>query len=231
MLKLSRSKIDLFIECSRCFWLNMNKGVKRPQPAPYTINSAIDYLLKQEFDIYRKKEVSHYLMEKNRIDALPYNCDKINEWRNNFSGIRFMHKQTDFLVYGAVDDVWINPQEELIVVDYKATGAKKYNIYDSYIRQMEIYQWLFIKNGYRVSKTGYFIFAKVDKDKGFIEGKLSFDLFVEPKEGNTFWVEPTLWEARKTIDGPIPTHKDSCSYCKFTKSSQKSGEYQQKLFT
>ena len=47
MIKLSRSKIDLYLECPRCFWLDLKKGIKRPQPAPYTINSAIDLLLKK----------------------------------------------------------------------------------------------------------------------------------------------------------------------------------------
>ncbi|MBU2540683.1 MAG: PD-(D/E)XK nuclease family protein [Candidatus Omnitrophica bacterium] len=218
MIKLSRSKLELFLDCPRCFWLNINKKIKRPPSFPYTINSAIDALLKQEFDVHRENGTAHYLIKKYNIDAIPYKCKEINAWRHNFTGIQFQHKPTDFLVFGAVDDVWINSQEELIVVDYKATGAKEYKIYDSYKRQLEIYQWLLQQNGYKVSKTGYFLFAKVNKDGGFKEGKLSFDLFIEPQEGDRSWVESAIINARKAIDNDIPVASENCIYCQFIKN-------------
>ncbi len=218
MIKLSRSKLELFLDCPRCFWLEMNKGIKRPPPAPYTINTAIDGLLKKEFDVCRENGVAHYIIKKYNISAIPYKCKEINTWRHNFTGIQFHHKVTDFLVYGAVDDVWINQAEELIVVDYKATGAKEYQIYPGYKRQMEVYQWLLAMNGYKVSKTGYFLFAKVNKEGGFAEGKLSFDLFLEPLEGDNSWVEGALINAQKIIDGPMPQYKTDCVYCLFSKN-------------
>jgi CRISPR/Cas system-associated exonuclease Cas4 (RecB family) len=219
MIKLSRSKIELFLDCPRCFWLDMKKGVKRPPPAPYTINSAIDGLLKQEFDVHREDGTAHYLINKYNLKVIPYKCDEINKWRHNFTGVQFHHKATDFLVFGAVDDVWVNPAGELIVVDYKATGAKEYQIYPGYKRQMEVYQWLLAQNGYKVSKTGYFLFAKVNKDSGFAEGKLAFDLFLEPLEGDNTWVEGVIFDARKAIDGKIPEAKPECVYCSFAKNS------------
>ena len=50
--RISRSKIELFTECQRCFWLETVKGIKRPNTAPFLINAAVDQLLKSEFDIY-----------------------------------------------------------------------------------------------------------------------------------------------------------------------------------
>ncbi|MEK6714857.1 MAG: PD-(D/E)XK nuclease family protein [Candidatus Omnitrophota bacterium] len=220
MTKLSRSKLELFFGCPRCFWLDMKKGIKRPPPAPYTINSAVDVLLKQEFDAHREKGTAHYLIKKYNIEAIPYKCEQINAWRNNFTGIQFEHKPTDFLVFGAVDDIWVNPKNELLVVDYKATGANEYKIYDSYKRQLEIYQWLLLQNKYKVSKTGYFLFAKVNKNNGFAEGKLSFDLYIESYEGDTSWVETAIINARKTIDGAIPQHSPDCLYCQFTQKQE-----------
>ncbi len=219
MIKFSRSKLELFLDCPRCFWLDMKKGVKRPPPAPYTINSAIDGLLKQEFDVCRENGTAHYIIKKHNINVIPYKCKEIDTWRHNFTGIQFHHKATDFLVFGAVDDVWINPAGELIVVDYKATGANQYQIYPQYKRQMEVYQWLLIQNGYKVSKTGYFLFTKVNKNGGFVEGKLSFDFFLEPQEGDGSWIEQALVNAKKTYDGSIPSYKQDCLYCQFTQGS------------
>lgn len=217
MVKLSRSKLELSLNCPRCFWLDMKKGLKRPPPAPYTINSAIDSLLKREFDIHREDGTAHYLIKKYNIDAIPYKCDKIDAWRHNFTGVQFHHRSTDFLIFGAVDDVWINPTGELIVVDYKSTGSNKHQIYPEYKRQMEIYQWLLAKNNYKVSETGYFLFAKVNKEGGFNAGKLSFDLFIEPQKGNISWVENSVFEAKKILDGSVPQHNSNCSYCQFAK--------------
>ncbi len=156
-------------------------------------------------------------MTRYHLNAIPYASEHIDSWRHNFTGIQHQHKPTDFLVFGAVDDVWINSEGELIVVDYKSTGSNNYTIYDSYRRQMEIYQWLLRMNGYKVSHTGYFLFAKVDKQKGFSQGTLSFDLTLEPQKGDASWIEKTLLFARKTLQNPIPQHKETCQYCAFAK--------------
>lgn len=225
MLKISRSKIELFLECQRCFWLDVNRGIKRPPPAPYTINNAIDYLLKEEFDIHRKARTRHKVMEENNIDALPYEHEHLDKWRHNFTGVQYLHEPSDTLVFGAVDDVWVDGDGNLIVVDYKATGAKQHQIYDSYRRQMEIYQWLLSRNGFSVSPVGYFVFARVDKGNGF-SGKgiaaLSFDLFVEAMKGDSSWVESAVVNARKAYDAEtIPQPSVDCLYCNYVSEIHK----------
>lgn len=224
MQKLSRSKVELFTQCQRCFWLDVKQGVKRPPPAPYTINNAIDFLLKAEFDVHREKGTRHPIMEKHEIEAIPYVHANLNKWRHNFTGVQFEHKPTDFLVYGAVDDVWVNADGELIVVDYKATGAKQHQIYDSYRRQMEIYQWLLRQNGFDVSPTGYFVFAQVNKGNGFGNGvaALGFDLFIEPLIGDDSWIEHALAGARRTFDQKkMPEATPTCEYCSYRDAAQK----------
>jgi len=44
-------------------------GIRRPQPYPYALNAAVDYLLKEEFDRYRKKRELHPLLVANNIPA------------------------------------------------------------------------------------------------------------------------------------------------------------------
>ncbi|OGZ54774.1 MAG: hypothetical protein A3B25_02880 [Candidatus Ryanbacteria bacterium RIFCSPLOWO2_01_FULL_48_26] len=222
MTKLSRSKIELSLECPRCFWLDMKQKIKRPPPMPYTINNAVDYLLKQEFDVHREKGTAHPVMKKHAIDAVPFNTPEINKWRHNFTGVQHQHAPTDFLVYGAVDDLWVNSDGRISVVDYKATGANQHNIYDSYRRQMEIYQWLLRQNGLDVSPTGYFVFAKVNKGGGFGFGTaaLSFDLIIEPLEGDNSWVEKAIKDARKIFDlEKSPEANPECEYCIYAKNT------------
>lgn len=216
MVKLSRTKLELFTECQRCFWLDVKQGVKRPSGPPFTINLAIDALLKDEFDVHREQGTRHPVMKQYKIDAIPFAHENLNKWRHNFTGVQFEHKTTGFLVYGAVDDIWIDPDGNLMVVDYKATGAKQHQIYDSYRRQMEIYQWLLRRNGFDVSATGYFVFAQVNKGRGFGNGEaaLSFDLFVEPLVGDDSWVEYAIEGAKKAYDKTkAPEATPTCEYC------------------
>lgn len=237
MDKLSRSKIKLFTDCPRCFWLGERHDIKRPPPAPYTINSAIDYLLKQEFDIHRAAGTPHPIMVENKMDAVPFNHPEINKWRHNFTGVRFEYKPADILVFGAVDDVWVKPNGELIIVDYKATGANQHQIYPDYKQQMEVYQWLMRQNGFNVSSTGYFLFAKVNKAGGFapleadahcepsrlLTGHapraLQFDTFLEPCEGNSDWMDGTLMAMRRTLNmAESPAASPKCVYCEYIRN-------------
>jgi len=215
MIKLSRSKIELLFECLRCFWLYAGKNVARPFGAPYTINNAIDSLLKKEFDEHRKDRTAHYLIKREGIDAVPFMHPDIDKWRHNFTGIQHHHKQTDFLVFGAVDDVWVDSKGNLMVVDYKASGAKEGKLYDSYKRQMEIYQWLLRQNGFKVLDRGYFVYCRVNKDDGFADGKLNFDIKVQIYDGNSSWVEDKIIEAKTVLNGPMPQPSKECKYCKY----------------
>lgn len=224
MVKLSRSKLELFMKCPRCFWLDVKHGIKQPSFPPYTINNAIDYLLKQEFDVYREKGEPHPIMKTAGIDAVPFRSPKMEGWRHNFTGVQYDHGPSDFHFFGAVDDIWVNPKGELIVVDYKATGSNQHQIYDGYKRQMEIYQWLVGANGHVVSPTGYFVFARADKSGGFGNGTaiLPFNIFVEPLSGDSSWVEEALMNARAIYDFAFPPEPaEDCEHCNYRMNAAK----------
>ena len=69
---VSRSGIDLFVQCQRCFYLDKRLGTARPPGFPFSLNSAVDALLKKEFDIHRAAGTAHPLMKEYDIDAIPY---------------------------------------------------------------------------------------------------------------------------------------------------------------
>src|SRR4030042_2582652 len=82
--KLSRTKINDFLSCPRCFYLDRRLGIGQPPSYPFTLNSAVDKLLKKEFDIHRAKNTAHPLMKKYKVDAIPFAHEKIEEWRDSF---------------------------------------------------------------------------------------------------------------------------------------------------
>ncbi|CAN5183729.1 hypothetical protein BH09PAT1_BH09PAT1_2180 [soil metagenome] len=222
LFRLSRSKVDLFLNCSRCFYLDRKLGVGRPPGYPFTLNSAVDTLLKKEFDIHRANGTKHPLIEENGLDAIPLAHDKIDEWRDSLrAGITFKIEGENIIVTGGVDDVWINPQGEFIIVDYKATSKESEVTLDAdwqigYKRQMEIYQWLFRQNGFKVSSVGYFVYCNGNTDTEAFNGKLEFDIKIIPYEGNTEWVERTILDAIKCLQGnDLPECGSDCDFCKY----------------
>lgn len=223
--RLSRSKIDLFCECPRCFYIDNKLGTARPPGYPFALNSAVDHLLKKEFDIHRANKSAHPLMEQYGVDAIPYEHEDMDEWRENFKGVQVVHKSTGFTVSGAVDDVWVNSKGELIVVDYKST-SKDEKIEElnkewqrGYKRQMEIYQWLLRQKEFEVSNTGYFVYANASKNEKAFDGQLVFDVTLIPYEGDDSWVEQALLDAKKCLDGKkIPAIGKDCDYCTYRKA-------------
>ncbi|MFH1292347.1 MAG: PD-(D/E)XK nuclease family protein [bacterium] len=223
--KLSRSKIDLFIKCPRCFYIDNRLGTAKPPGFPFSLNSAVDALLKKEFDIHRAKDKQHPLQKKYGIDARPVAHEDLDEWRENFKGIRYVHKPTGLTISGAIDDLWINSKDEYIVVDYKAT-AKAGDIteldqdwQDGYKRQMEIYQWLLRQNGYKVSNTGYFVYCNGQTDRKAFDAKLEFDITLISYDGDDSWVEKAIIDAHKCLcSDKIPLADPECEYCQYRKA-------------
>ena len=229
--KVSRSKIELFTQCPRCFWLDVRHKISRPNSPPFNINKAIDELFKKEFDIYRTKGIKHPLQVKFKINARPFAHEDLDDWRENFVGVNTVHKPTNLYIFGAVDDVWINDNGELIVVDYKATAKDKEitelgpvgGWQDSYRRQMEVYQWLLRSNGFDVSDTGFFVYANGDASKDSFNNIVEFRTNVFPHHGNTGWVEDTLHKMKNCMDGDMPKVGSAamggpCDYCSYSRS-------------
>ena len=220
--RLSRSKIDMFLECQRCFYYDRRLGVGRPPGFPFALNSAVDTLLKKEFDIHRSKGTAHPLMKEYGIDALPFSHPKMEEWRDSLRrGITYHDSITNFVITGGVDDVWVNPAGELIIVDYKATSKDGQVSLDApwqigYKMQMETYQWLFRKNAFKVSDTGYFVYCNGQTDRKAFDGKLEFDVVLIPYTGNDSWVEKTIKKAHECLQAnTIPKAGLECDYCSY----------------
>ena len=220
LFPLSRSKVELFQQCKRCFYLDRRLGISRPPGFPFSLNSAVDSLLKKEFDVHRENGTPHPLMTSAGIDAVPFRHTELEIWRSNFKGIRIPHPSSGFELFGAVDDIW---QEHgtgrLLVVDYKAT-AKDAEVsldaewQDGYKRQVEFYQWLLQQKGYEVSPTAWFVYVNGCKDRPGFDAKLEFRISLLPHEGKTDWVEGTVLEAKEILNqSRAPARDLDCPYC------------------
>lgn len=224
--RLSRSKIDLFTKCPRCFYLDQRLGIGQPSSFPLTLNIAVDELLKKEFDTHRVAGTKHPYMETYGIDAVPFKHEKMELWRESLrGGIEYIDPETNLSVRGGVDDVWVNSKGELIIVDYKATAKREEITLDGdlgaqYKRQMEVYQWLFRKNGFKVSPIGYFVYVNGNKDAEAFDKKLEFEVKLLPCEGNTEWIDSILPKIKACLmSETLPGSHPDCDYCSYRQAA------------
>lgn len=223
--KLSRSKLELFLECPRCFYIDRRLGIGRPTGPPFNLNKAVDTLLKKEFDIHRAAGTQHPLLKRYGVDARPVAHEDLDIWRENFQGVQYLHQPTNLILTGAIDDLWINSRDEYIVVDYKATSKNEVidklndTWHDQYRRQMEIYQWLLRANGYQVSPTGYFVYCNAGTDTAAFDGKLEFDVRLIAYVGDDEWVEGVVYRAKEClVVDDIPEAAPNCDFCTFAEA-------------
>lgn len=236
--ELSRSKVENFVRCPACFWLDRAKGVKFPSMPGFNLNSNTDILLKRDFDVYREKQEPHPIMEMYGLDHLvPFAHEDMEKWENSMqfgmpNHFNTLHEETNILFGGGLDDVWENKQTgELHIVDYKSTaggvmGPKKEpkpvnleGFYkEGYKRQMDMYQFIARGMGFQVSDIGYFLY--VDGQHWNIAGMLDTDPSTATMKfkatiltyiGNDGWVEQALRDIKTTlVSTKCPEHNERC---------------------
>ncbi len=227
--KLSRSKIDFFYECPRCFYLDNVLGTKRPGFPAFNLNIAVDELFKKEFDIHRQNQTPHPIMTEYNIDAVPFHHNMMNTWRDPFVGITYKHESTGLVVSGGVDDVWVTPTGALIIVDYKSTSkeGKIEALGDSpwemqYTRQLGVYRWLLEKNGFEVEPIGYLVYANADKSKSEFSNRLEFITTLVPVETTVDWIDATLENIKSCLEQThLPICGQGCEFCPYREAAGK----------
>lgn len=228
---LSRSKVELFLDCPRCFYLDRRLGPGRPAGFPFNLNSAVDTLLKREFDGYRAQGKTHPLMQEAGINAVPHAHPELETWRSNFKGVRTLHERTNLELFGAIDDLWRDlGSGELIVADYKATSKAAEVTIDepwqvSYKRQMEFYQWLLRSRGHKVAKRGWFVYCNGRPDLPAFDARIEFTIRLLPYDGDAGWVEGALHAIRAALAASEPPVSSAeCEYCQYVARAGKSDE-------
>ena len=226
VIKLSRSTVEKYISCPRCCVLEKKYKIKPPS-LPFTLNIAVDNLCKNEFDYYRNIQEPHPLFEEYGINAVPLKHKSLDIWRSNFKGIRYKSPKYNYDFGGAIDDVWQKNNGDLIIVDVKATSRNnfdwnetfdKYDYPKSYKRQLEMYQWLFRKNGFQVADEAYLLYFNGKKNEQFFNNQLNFDLHLIKLNCCTSWVEDKIIETVKILrSNHFPQPSIKCEHCNYLK--------------
>jgi hypothetical protein len=193
-------------------------GLWPPKGPPFSLNLAVDRLLKDEFDQCRSTGRAHSWLAGLRPIARPFAHQELDVWRDSKRGLSRTCEESGVTLYGAIDDVWMGDGGVLHVVDYKATASASavrmdQPWHDSYRRQVEVYQWLLRGQGRAVSDVAYFLFCVVDESRGFA-GSLSFTSHIVGYEGSDAWISSRLVALRSTLAmDRMPPPAPDCQDC------------------
>lgn len=230
--RISRTKFELFLRCRRCFYLNQRCGVKFKDESYYSLNHAVDRLIKEGSDRLRLSKVLSLLALKHRIRAVPYDHPDIKDWLFTFKGLTHLHESTNLILFGAPDDIWLIDNLKLAIIDTKATSSQKKTIEESafwvsYQRQVEFYTWLLERQNlaFPVSRTCYFIYANTTPNQTYdntLNLKLDFELKLIPYKGNTGWIEPEIVVMKNCLmSESLPSPDKNCWICKYRAKAAK----------
>jgi|SRR3989344_2882762 len=211
--KFSPSSLSLLDDCPRCFWLQFNKGIKRPSGIFPSLPSGMDKILKEHFDSFRDKgelppELKHLAGEIKLFE----NAELLKDWRNNFKGICWQDKEGN-LVHGAVDNI-LQKGKKLVVLDYKTRGFPlKEDTHEHYQDQLDIYNFLLRKNGYETEDYAYLLFYHPTKVTE--KGEVIFHTDLIKINISTKNAEKIFEKALKILKEKMPAATENCEYCKW----------------
>lgn len=211
--KFSPTSLSLLKECPRCFWLQFNKGIKRPEGVFPSLPSGMDITLKKHFDSFRDKgemppELKHLKDEYKLFD----NIELLRSWRNNFKGIQWQDEEGN-LFKGAIDNL-LQKGKKLVVLDYKTRGFPlKEDTANYYQDQMDIYNLLLRKNGYETEDYAYLLFY-YPKDVN-LRGDVIFDTKLVKKNIDIKNAEKIFSMAIVNLQAEMPNPAVSCKYCNY----------------
>lgn len=216
--KLSPSSINIFLECPRCFWLQIVKGIKRPEGIFPSLPSGMDKILKKHFDSFMKKgELPPEIKEHGLANGYKLFDDKaqLDIWRNNYRGIEYKDNTSGILLHGAVDNI-LTKGKKLAVLDYKTRGFPlKEDTHEHYQTQMDIYNFLLRKNGYETEDYAYLLFYYPNRVTP--TGEILFDTKLIKLQTNAGKGEKVFKEAIKVLEGAMPEAGEQCEYCAWKK--------------
>ena len=237
--ELSRSRIENFVRCPACFYMQQVEKIEFPSIPGFLLNEATDVLLKKYFDYFRAKQITPPFLKKRKLGHLvPFQHEEFELWTQSlhFGAPGRMHTVVDeynLKIGGGVDDIWQDKNNGVLhVVDYKSTSKKTDGLAlldgffaQAYKRQMDIYVWIMTRMGFDVSRTGYFLYVNGDRESqtDFIQkdiGLMEFKLSLIPYETDLTWIDEILPQIKKNLHlRSRPPHSDRCEYGSFLNSA------------
>ena len=212
LIKLSPSSLNLFKECPRCFWLEKNKGIKRPRGIFPSLPGGMDLVIKDYFDKYRMIDKLPPEVDGKVSGKLFSNMAVLEKWRNwRTTELRYEDKVLNAILTGALDDCLIS-NDIYIPLDYKTRGSElKDDPRQYYQTQLDCYCLILESSGYKTEGLAYLLYywpLEVKED-----GLVRFHVEPIKIETNIDAAKKIFEDAINVLNREIPQASVECEYC------------------
>jgi len=221
-ITLSPSALNLFNNCSRCFWLEKVKNIKRPRGIFPSLPGGMDRVIKNYFDTFRAKGA---LPPELRIDAfkgisLYDDQARLEEWRAWRTGLQYRDPENGVVLSGMLDDLLVS-DGFYIPFDYKTKGsptneedATKY-----YQTQLDCYALMLEGNGLKTAGYGFLLYysPKTVGENGQVNFEIQpIKIGTDPERAKVL-----ARQAIAILSGPAPKAAEDCEYCNWLEKFRK----------
>ena len=212
--RLSPSRLNLFVDCNRCFYLDVVKKQRRPEKPFPSLPNGIDRCIKQHFDSFRGKDPVPGEIEgcAKEIELFPDQefVDYARSWRTE---PKWRDPKTDIVLRGGVDELLRDRNGRIIVLDFKTRGKppEKEGVPDYYRRQLNLYNLIFEANGYRTPSYGYILYLYPDRFRQ--EGDFLFETELRKVNLEVEEAKKLVRDAFQVLEeGIVSEHSEECKY-------------------
>ena len=209
---LSPTTLNLFLDCPRCFWLHINKGIKRPRGIFPSLPGGMDLVIKTYFDKYRlRNELPPEIKGKVEGRLFP-NISILEKWRSwKDTNLCYKDKILNVILSGALDDC-LEDGNFYMPLDYKTRGfdlkedPRKY-----YQTQLDCYCLMLESSGYKTKGIAYLVYYWPIEVRE--EGLVKFKVTPIKIRTNIEAAKRILEEAASLLSSKVPEASVDCKYC------------------
>jgi hypothetical protein len=218
-LTLSNSRLGLFTECPRCFWLDLNAGIKRPDTIFPSLPGGLDAQFKRYFDQFRARADLPPEVRGKLPGKLLSDVETIDRWRDWRRGIRYTPLWAEVELMGALDECLVDVDGFHYPLDYKTRGyAPNAGTHGYYQNQMDFYTLLLEGNGHKTKRLAYLLYYHPVEVKE--HGLIQFDISVQEVATDPEGAEHLVKDAVAVLNGPAPASSATCGFCKWMTAVQ-----------
>lgn len=206
MIKLSPSSLNLFLDCPRCFWLYLNRNIKRPSIPVATITTGLDKVIKEYFNLYRTKDTLPPVLEGKVSGKLIRNFP-------NKGWLEFVDYKIDVKFGGYLDECLDLGDKFYAALDHKTRGAKPQETHQAHQFQMDAYTFLLEQNGFPTKRSAYLVYyipKSVNSEKAIEFEIVASEIKTDPERA-----KKVFYEAVAILKQPIPLANKDCAFCKW----------------
>lgn len=217
MIGLSKSSLETFKSCPKCFWLEKIQKLKRPEGIKASIMNGIDDMMKRSSDYFvANQQPMPYLHEL--PGARPFQdrerMKKFMNWRTFQATVQAGRHQA--LIWGQVDDLIQWDDGRVSAWDYKSNGKEReWEAYTAQYNSLQgdMYDILLPVQGLVTTGVAYFTYTwpVLDIETGIVVFTHK-TVSIETNAGRALKV---ISDAMDCLEGPEPEPDLTCDYCRF----------------